>query len=504
MRTTPLNRRHLLAGIGALPFIGTGIRPHHAVAQEFLPELIIDLPGEPESIDPALAYSPRDWSVVHSIYDALVQFDQEGNLVPLAAESFSTTDALTFEVTLRAGMTFHDGSPVTTAAIVRSVDYMKAAESSAVDLFATIDRVEIVDDLNANIICTVASPWLPAQLAAWIVLLPEGFSAGIATTAPVGSGPYAFETYETGSQIVLRRNENYTWGSPKGTPLADRVIYRFVPEATTRVADLSTGAAHIITEIPVDQVPALEGSDGESRIEPIVGLGFIRVPNDVKPFDDVRVRQALNHAVDVETIAEALIDESVKRVATVYPDERAMGFDPDLEPYSYDPEKAKQLLTEAGYPDGFETELEITATARLDIAQAIVEQLAEVGITVTITNSEYATFNAGWTDPERPALRMVTWSPLYDPYSFLGLICVTGGYLSRYSNGEVDAAFAESSAEPDAGKRADKLREVGKLLHDDPAAIYLWNLVASYGVASDAAAWASRGDEYVIATSVSA
>jgi peptide/nickel transport system substrate-binding protein len=492
----------LIAGLGALP-LAAALAPHGAAGQSTLDELVIDLPGDPESIDPALAYSPRDWSVVHSIYDALVQFDADGKLVPLAAEKFETKDSKTFDVTLRSGLLFHDGSPLTADAIARSVDYMKQSSSLAVDLFATIERVDIVDDLNARIVCSGASPWLPAQLAAWIVLIPEGMTVDTAATSPVGSGPYVFESYEAGSQIVLTRNPNYTWPSPKGTPIADRVVYRFVPEATTRVADLSSGSAQIVTEIPLDQRTAIEQSGATMLVEPIVGIGFIRVPNDVKPFDDVRVRQALNHAVDLETIAAALVDESVSRIATVYPDERAAGFDPELKPYAYDPDKAIELLTEAEYPDGFSTELEITANARLDVAEAIADQLAEVGIDVTITTSEYATFNAGWTDQARPPLRMVTWSPLYDPYTFLSLVFVTGGFLSRYSNGEVDAAFAAASAEPDPEKRAELLQDVGKLLHDDPAAIYLWNLVASYGIAEPAATWTSRGDEYVIATSVS-
>lgn len=497
----PVNRRTLVVGMATLP-LSLALGQKQAGSQEISEELIIDLPGAPESIDPALAYSPRDWSIVHSIYDSIIQFNQEGELVPLAAESFSSDDATTFDVTLRSGLTFHDGSPVTADAIARSIAYVQASESFAVDLFATIERVDILDNLNAQIVCSAPSPWLAAQLAVWVVLIPESFTAEIASTAPVGSGPFVFESYDPGSEIVLRKNPEYSWDSPKGVPLAERVIFRFVPEATTRSADLASNLAQIITDVPLDLTESIDGNGATVVAEPLVGIGFIRIPNDVEPFIDLRVRQAMNHALNLQAIADALLGEDVQRIATVFPDDRALGYDGGLEPYAFDPDLARQLLTESGFPDGFSTQLETTSGARIDVAEAIVDQLADVGISVELVTSDLATFNAGWTDQERPALRMATWSPLFDPHTFLSLVLVTGGFLSRYSNSEVDAAFAAAATEPDGERREEHLRDVGRLLYDDPGAIYLWNLVTRYGVADDASSWTARGDEYVIPTSV--
>ena len=489
-----------MAGAFSLPLIA-GLRP--AGAQDAIglaEELVIDQPSPPESIDPALAYAPHDWSIVHSIYDALVQFDESGQLVPLAAETFQTSDAITFDVTLREGLTFHDGSPVTTAAITRSVAYMKDSGSSASDLFAGIERVEEIDDLTAKIICAEPSPWLPAQLAPWIVLIPEGLTPDSAVSAPVGSGPYRFESYDTGSQITLVRNEAYTWNSPKGQPMAERVVYRFIPEATTRIADIASGETDLITEVPLDQWSAVESSGAALLATPVVGIWFVRIGTDAEPFDDIRVRQAVNHAIDAQAIASSLVGEGANRIASIFPDERSLGFDPDVQPYPYDVEKARSLLREVGLENGFTTKLEMTANARIDIAEAIAGYLAEVGITVDLVSSDYATFNAGWADTSRPALRMVTWSPLYDPHTLLSLAFVTGGYLSRYSNEAVDKAFAASSVEPDPEKRAGYLRQVNAALRDDPACIYLWNQVTTYGVTESMSEWQGRGDEYVIAT----
>jgi len=468
--------------------------------EEPLDEVVIDLSGTPESIDPALAYSPRDWSIVHSIYDALITFDRNGQLVPLAAETFSSVDDRTFEVVLRPGLEFHDGSPVDSASISRSVAYLQGSDSFAVDLFRTVSGVEEIDARTARIVCTEPSPWLPAQMAVWLLLVPKGFTAEQAATAPVGSGPFEFVSYSPGDRIVLRRNEAYTWGSPKGQPIAGEVTFRFVPESGTRIADLSSGAAQIVTQLPPDQLAAVEASGQIAIDAPIVGSAWVRIATDVEPFTDARVRRALNHAVDVGAIAASLVSGDAQRLAMLYPDERALGFNPDLQPYVYDPELARSLLGEAGVNDGFRADLEITSTSRADVAEAIAAQLGEIGIEVSIITSDDATFNAGWGDPARPALRMSTWVPLYDPHTLLSLVFASEGFLSRYENREVDALIQRGASQADPQARDAIYQELGRVMHDDAPAIFLWNMTSAYGVAPSVSAWQPRGDEYVIPT----
>ena len=514
-RSTPkpaalYDRRDLLrtAGAGSLVFgFGLGFGGARTTVAQTpgaspLDELVIDLAGVPESIDPALAYSARDWSIVHSIYDSPLGFAGDGTIQPVAAESFAAVDELTLEIVLRAGLTFHDGSPVTSAAIARSVAYMAESGSSAAGLFAGITEVKEVDELTARIVTDVPSPWLPAQIAVWLLLLPEGHTLDQALTAPVGSGPYRFASQDGGSSITVISNPDYTWGSPKGTPMAGQVVFRFVPDVSTRIADLSTGTSHLITEIPSSQLAAVTDGGATAVEAPVVGSAFIRIATDVAPFDDPRVRQALNHAIDVGTIGEALVSPEARRLASLFPDERSMAFNPDLEPYAYDPELARQLLTEAGYEDGFETELEMTSGARVDAAEAIAAQLAEVGISVMISVAEYTDFNATWKDDAAPALRMATWSPLYDPQTLLSLVFASDGFLSRYANTDVDALIESAASEVDLDVRASLYRELATLMYEDAPAVYLWNLTAGYGVAEWAAAWQPRGDEYVIPTIV--
>jgi peptide/nickel transport system substrate-binding protein len=415
----------------------------------------------------------------------------------LAAESFQTVDDTTFELVLREGLMFHDGAPVTSAAVTRSLAHMMDSGSEASGLFAGITGVEEIDERTARIVTEAPSPWLPAQIAVWLVLVPEGFSFDTATTNPVGSGPYRFESQEAGASITLVRNPDYVLPSAKGRPVAERVTYRFVPEVTTRVADLSTGVAHLVSEIPHDQLATVAESGANAVEHSIVGSQWIRIATDVPPFDRVEVRQALNHAIDVKSIAEALVSPEARRLASIVPDERSIAFNPDLVPYEYDPERAKKLLA-AAEVDEVEFELEITSGSRVDVAEAIAAQLGEVGFRASIKVSEYAEFNANWANPDAPALRMVTWSPLYDPHTLLSLVFDSEGYLTRYTNDEVDVLIDEASVETDPEARASVFRDMMSVMRDDAPVVFLWNLTAGYGVAQDAAAWEPRGDEYVL------
>jgi len=505
-----LGRRRFVAGTGflAVSLSGSSVAAAQGtqdaslsaspVAMNLLPELVIDLSGDPVSIDPTLAYSPRDWSIVHSIYDGLIAIAENGTIQPLAAETFEAVDEFTFEAQLRHGLTFHDGTPVTADAAIRGIEHLQGGDSQVIDLFSTITNVERVNDLTVRIVCDVPSPWLPAQLAVWHMLLPEGYSAELLSSNPVGSGPYRFASWERGSQLGLERFEGYQPSEAKGAPIADRVVYRFVPEASTRVADLLSGSTDIAVEVLLDQHEAVESGDAAIVSAPIVGSSWIRIATNTAPFADRRVRQALNMALDVDAIAKALVSEEAHRLASLHPGERSMGFNPDLAPYPYDPDGARALLEESGLGNGIDTVFELTSGVPQAVAEAIVAQWAEVGIRAELQVSELTTFNGTWAEASAPPLRMATWRPLYDPYTLLSLVFASEGYLSRYDNPEADELIASAARESDPEKRAALYRELATVMHEDAPAVFLWNLVESYGVSEEASAWDPRGDQYVL------
>ena len=359
-------------------------------------------------------------------------------------------------------------------------------------------EVELTVDLKLS----APAPWLPEQIAAWLAILPPDYAAGNDFIAnPVGTGPYRFEASSPGDRITVLANEDYFAGSPKGQPVAGQVDYRFVADATTG-SPISCREPRMSCGVPIDQIGAVEGN-GDSVLQvPIAGCAFIRIPTDVEPFSDVRVRQALNYAVDVQSIIEALLAGNGERLPNLFVP-NGLGYDQELEAYPYDPEKARTLLAEAGYPDGFDT-LDVTVTERVDVIEAIAGQLTVAGIRTEVNRLELALFNSGdyWlgTDPAASPLRFVTWRPLFDPHTLLSLVVSNTGFLSRHDNPAIQALLDDFATEPDPEARAEKGRTLGVALFEEPAAIYLYSLTSSIGVDGDAPEWTPRQDDYLIAT----
>lgn len=465
-------------------------------------EIVIDLVGGPDNLDPALTRSTRDWSVLHSVYDSILLLNEEGELVPLAAQAFEVVDDVTYEVRLRSGLRFHDGTAVTADAIERGITHVQNSGGPAAASFRVVERVKVIDELSARIVTKEPAAWLPSQLAVWFVLFPKTATSESLASRPVGSGPFRFESLKPGTEVVLSRNPDYTWPSAKGEALAETARFRFVPESTTRVADLGTGTANIIASVPKDQVSAIEDAGGDVIESPVLGTAFLRIATDSAPFDDPRVCIAINHAIDVDAITDALLGDQSHRLGSIFPDERSIGFDPDLAPFAYDPDRARELLADAQVGDGFDVRLQFAGGERDDVLQVIGAQLGEIGINVTLESTELATFNGSWTDPESAPLRFVTWRPLFDPHTLLTLMFASTGPLSRNRDTVTDELIRTGGAETDPVARAEIYRELGRHFQEAPPAVFLWNLTSTYGVRGLSGTWKPRGDEYIIPTRV--
>ncbi|HEU0116669.1 MAG TPA: ABC transporter substrate-binding protein, partial [Thermomicrobiales bacterium] len=295
------------------------------------PAMTIDLAAEPPTLDPALVYDNDGWSVIHSIYDSLVQYGPGGDLQPLLAESLIPLDPKTYEIKLRQGIVFHNGEPFDAGAVSFSVAHIldPKTKSQVAQNFAIIEKVDEIDPHTVQLRLSAPAPWLPGQMAAWLCMLPPKYAADPANdfaNRPVGTGPYRFVNWERGAKVELAANPDYPALSPKGRPTAAKVAFRFVPEGSTRVADLLARTADLIRSVPVDQAPAVAHA-GEVITEPISGSAWVRIATDVAPFDDVRVRQALNYAIDVDSIVQALLDGNGQRLANFFVP-GGLGYDP--------------------------------------------------------------------------------------------------------------------------------------------------------------------------------
>ena len=505
-----MHRRRLIElGLGGAVAFGTSlklpVRRAHA-APTMVDDAVIDLMVEPVTLDPANVYDADGWSIVHSIYDSLVQFNADGEVVPLLATSLVQVDPLTWEVGLRDDIAFHNGEPFDAKSVIFSVAHIVDPEtkSQVAWNFSVIKEVEEVEPHLVRFHLSAPAPWLPSQIAPWLAMLPPVYAADPANdfaSNPVGTGPYKFVSWDRGVQVVVEANEAYPADSPKGVAFAKRASFRPVPTPSTEVADLLSGSATVIRTVPVDQISAVNDSGASVVSRPLSGVSFIRIPTDQAPFDDPRVRQAMNYAVDVDGIVAALLNGQGQRLSGLFP-EGALGYNADLKPFPFDLATAKALLEEAGLSKGFETRLAYATSERKDIVEAIAGQLAVVGIMATVEAVEVATFNQTWKDPESAPLRFVSWRPMFDPFTLLSLMFSAEGFLSRYNDPAAQALITAGAAEADPAARQATYQELGQVLRDSPGGIYLYQLSSFYGVAKDAPAWTPRPDDYIIPTTV--
>lgn len=297
-------------------------------------------------------------NVLFQIYDALISIDPAGGFRPALALEWSNPDPLTWRFRLRPGVRFHNGEPLNAQAVKASFDRVldPAFKAPYYSRISAIGSVTVVDELTVDFHTAKPYPTMLFSLyeASFPALItPPAYLARMGPdalgTAPVGTGPYRFVEWRKDDRIVLEANPDY-WG---GAPAIARVVFRPIKETRTRIAELRGGGVQLAVDIPPEDVAGLDG--GTTRIANIPSdfLYFFALDTlKSSPLTDKRVRQAINHAVDVAAIQKALLGGLGSRVALALP-ANAFAYDPSWTPYPYDPARAKALLAEAGFPDGF-------------------------------------------------------------------------------------------------------------------------------------------------------
>ncbi len=452
-------------------------------------ELRIGISLDVESMDPFFVNQAAGWSVVHALFDHLVERDFEGNIVPGLALEWTIVDTATLEFALRDDVTFHNGEPFTAESVKFSVERMLAEEEAPNQgKFTAIDGAEVVDDYTVRLILNRPDGTLFDSLTSRLAMLPpkyfeevgaEGFAE-----APVGTGPFSFVEWMPDDHITLVANENYWEGSYKGKPMVDTVVFRPIPEAATRAAELEAGGVHIIQDVLPDQMDDLEEAglvvvaDEAFQLQYV----FLIADDETLPTYDVKVRQALNYAVDVDAIIENLLAGLGSRIASpIGPG--YLGYNPDVAPYTYDPQKAKDLLAEAGYAEGFETTLDVTTAGHTDVIDAVAGYLAEVGVTVEIQEYELGQFNQNWMDHAQSMLWGARWGNTPDPQS-IELFASCNGWITRYCNEDVTMHLEAARDTLDQDERAEHYAAASALMNEDPLAIYLNTAAQIYGLSS--------------------
>ena len=319
-------------------------------------EVVVVQNADPQTLDPQKAGGSAGGNILFNIFNGLTkQSEDMAEVLPSLATEWTAVDDVTWEFKLREGVTFHNGEPFTAEAVKYTVDRMMdpdaARENSS---FKTLVETIVVDDYTVQLVTSQPEPLLPAKVFG-LHILPPKYTEEVGEEEfgqnPVGTGAYKLAEFTPNQRIVLEANEDY-WD---GVPEVDTLIFRPVAEASTRLAELLTGEADIVMDISPEDIDMVEEDENvhiaavDSKRVPFLGLDLL--PDGPEFLKDVRVRQALNYAVDVDAIIDTILSGYATRVATVYRTD-FIGYDETLEPYSYDPDKAIELLAEAGYGEG--------------------------------------------------------------------------------------------------------------------------------------------------------
>jgi peptide/nickel transport system substrate-binding protein len=458
--------------------------------------ITIAIGDQPTTLDQTQAWTGVDYNTIENYAEYLFPRDPSGKIVPgLASEWSYSEDGKSLDVTLRDDVTFHSGDPFTAADVVFSYERGGEKSSTVKSRLRSLDRIEAKDDHHVTFhFKSHDVTFLPNRGAAFIASKAYFDRVGEDrfVAEPVGTGPYKLAAYNVGENLEVVRFDEY-WGAVPPIPSARFV---FVADETTRVSTLQAGEVDMITSCPYYAVAAFKDTPDFRTIVLAVNhptMSVVMTTNNADdPWSDVRVRRAMAYSVDTDAIISGVLFGVPQRLAFLAPGE--VGYDPGLKPYPYDPEKAKELLTEAGYPDGFDLTLNYAITGRVQmnpqVAEAIAAYFEAVGIRTKLVGEEWEAYRQRFNAAREPGASYVglfthgrAGSP--DPTYNLGLFFRTGGPISIYSNPELDSMLAEATTVVDEEKRGEMVKQMVRLIEDDVPSFPIYNNVAVYAMKSN-------------------
>ncbi len=454
--------------------------------------LIFAASADATTLDPHNTTDSQSDQIIWMVYNALIRYDENMHFVPDLATRWSVADdQVTWTFELRRGVRFHDGSRFDAEAVKANFDRVLDPEqgNNRRSLFEPIERVEVVDEYTVRIVTKYpfgAFEPMMAHVSAAIVsakvAADAGRKFGYSAEATSGTGPYKVVRWRKDLELVLERNEDY-WGE-RGK--LETIIYHPITEAASRVIALESGDVDVITQIPPADLFRLE-KDPDILISKTMSIGAQQFRFHCKraPYTDARVRQAVSYAIDRRAILENLMPGMAEpSTGPLTPRIRGRA---DLGEIPYDPERAKQLLAQAGYPDGFDTK--ITTTPRynmgVELAQAVAAQLSKVGIRAEIEVLEWGTIRQYWSGlspADCPLEIFIMGAGASSADADWGLRPIfrtqerNENNYGFYSNAEFDDLVERAMREVDAERRNALYRRAQEIVYlEDPGAIWMYD-----------------------------
>ena len=478
-------------------------------------ELRVGFSADALVLDPANHRNRATETIIRNMHDGLLTRDSDMNVMSELAESWTQIDATTYEFKLRAGVTFHDGSAMTSEDIKFTFDRltkenaMGGQTSPRQSLLGPLKDVEIVDDLTVRIILNSPWPILPAMLP-FQEMVSKSFVESVGTDGMTdqvnGTGPFKLVEWRKGDSVIMERFDGYYGGAagiePVGNACVDRVIFKVIPENASRVAALLAGDVHIIDALPPHMVKQVE-ANADTHVMAVNGTRstFVALNNQSGPFADIRVRQAFAHALNRQLIVDKILGGNATLINGILsPD--AFGKNQNLPVLEHDLDKAKALLAEAGYPDGISVTLDVTGSDK-ETGEAIAAVLSKAGIEVSVVVGESSMLSSRFRTKGEPIdgeMYLTSWgNGSMDPVGIFEPTHRTAdrGNSSGYENAAVDALLNAASVETDREKRAALYSEAEALAAADTPFLYLWVAQDLYGVSNRLSGWSPSPDSRI-------
>ena len=446
------------------------------------------------TLDPHQNTDLNTMQVLLQIYEHLVALGRDGKFHGVLAESWEVVDDRTWRFKLRRGVRFHNGEELTADAVKFTLDRLadtKEQMRSGPSFRANLAEVAVQDPQTVLIKTKAPYPDLLALLHLSGGIIPPKYFQSVGkerfAREPNGTGPYRFGSWKRDVQVTLQANDRY-WG---GKPAFAEFVYRPIPEATARVAALVKGEVDLAADIPAERTKELE-SGRNTRVvsrtgqQIYIGLDTLKV----EPLKDRRVRQALNHAVDVDAIVrDVLGGQAIRLSGPFFPG--MIGYDASIKPYAYDPERAKRLLAEAGYASGFSATLDVPvgyqgAMKLKDVGETVASYLGKVGVTAKLNLIEPAAATERY-QAKQFQMYFYAWGGDIVSGRILEILfhSKTRGYY--YQSPEADAAIAAYQSAMSPRRREELGRAAHRFLHEDAPFIFLYQEKATLGLAKSLA-----------------
>lgn len=443
--------------------------------------LEVGLEAEPPELDPNLSSAYVDRQVMASIYDRLVDIDENGEIVPMLAESYEVSDdGLEYTFRLREGVQFHDGEPFDAEAVKFNLERYQEEDSVRSTEIEPVESVEAVDDSTVRV--TLERPFAPflAVLTdrAGIMVSPKAIEegGGRVSKKPVGTGPFEFVERVRGDHITVKKNPDY-WRD--GQPKLDEIVYNGIDDENVQYQNLQSGELDLIDSIPFVNFNSLK-EGGDYTVSQVPGLGYqgFYLNTQQPPFDNKALRRAVYSLVDRDAIVKAVLRNVGGTPANSPFSEQSFAYSEETDSYPEPSvEEAKRFLEEGGEPDGFSfTYKTDPSPASQQMGQVIQNNLKPAGIDVKLEQLEFGTLLEDSSSGDFEALHL-GWSGRIDPDLNIYDFMTTDGDFndSGYSNPEVDDLLNEARTTSDEARRKELYTQTMEILHEDVPYVYLYH-----------------------------